>query len=127
MTYKLLNTKEEYYTALARLEEVFMAKNGTAEYEEAEFLELLIKNYEERTFKFETPNPIEAIIIRMEEKELKQVDLIGIIGTKSVVSEVLNRKRKLNLEMVRKLSQFLDIPIKILAQNYNLAGDNILA
>lgn len=126
MTYKLLNTKEEYHIALARLEEVFMAKKGTPEYEEAEFLELLIKDYEERNFTFEMPSPIEAIKIRMDEKGLKQTDLVGIIGTKSMVSEILNRKRKLNLEMVRKLSQFLDIPIKILTQDYPLKSDKIL-
>ncbi|MBN2893841.1 MAG: hypothetical protein JXL97_18375 [Bacteroidales bacterium] len=127
MPHKIINTKEEYHIALARLEEVFMAKKGTSEYEKAEFLELLIKDYEERNFKFEAPNPIEAIKIRLAEKELKQADLVGIIGVKSMVSEVLNRKRKLNLEMIRKLHIFLDIPIGILVQDYPLQSNKVLA
>lgn len=124
MQHKILNTKEEYLIALDRLEEVFMAKKGTTEYEEAKFLELIIKDYEERNFKFEAPNPIEAIKIRMEELNLKQKDLVKIIGTKSMVSEILNRKRVLSLKMIRQLNVFLDIPLKLLVQEYPLKEKN---
>ncbi|WP_317129459.1 helix-turn-helix domain-containing protein [Litoribacter populi] len=80
----------------------------------------MIEDYENKHFPIEAPDPIDAIKIRMEDLELQQKDLIPILGQKSRVSEVLNRKRKLNLDMVRKLSQALNIPLETLAQDYSL-------
>ncbi|MEA3451585.1 MAG: transcriptional regulator [Bacteroidota bacterium] len=120
MINKIINTKEEYQKALSRLNEVFLAKKGTPDYEEAEFLEIIIKDYENKNFHFDVLNPIEVIKIRMEEMNLKQKDLVNIIGTKSMVSDILNRKRALTLKMIRQLNVFLDIPVKILIQEYSL-------
>jgi HTH-type transcriptional regulator/antitoxin HigA len=119
MSPKIINTQQEYEQYLSRLEEIFMAEKGTQEYQEALLLELLISDYEKKTYKYKLINPIDAIKIRLEEKNLKQKDLEKIIGTKSMVSEILNKKRKLNIEMIRKLHKFLDIPIEILVQDYS--------
>ncbi|MCL4483797.1 MAG: hypothetical protein M1445_14500 [Bacteroidetes bacterium] len=83
---------------LKRLEAIFDAPVGSIESNEANVLGLLIDAYENKHY------PIEAIKIRMEEMELKQVDLVGVIGGKSRVSEILNRKRKLTVEMIRNLT-----------------------
>jgi len=112
----ILNSKKDYENALRRMEEIFEAKPNTVEGKEAELLALLIETYEEEHFKIDLPDPIEAIKIRMQEMDLKQKDLIGIIGSKGIISEVLNRKRKLTVSMIRNLSQSLHIPAAVLIQ-----------
>jgi HTH-type transcriptional regulator / antitoxin HigA len=81
---------------------------------------LLIDEYEKKHFPIEAPDSIEAIKIRMEEMQLKQKDLIPAIGGKSRVSEVLNRKRKLTVEMVRNLASRLNLSANILINDYKL-------
>ena len=112
----ILKSKKDYENALRRMEEIFEAKPNTVEGKEAELLTLLIETYEEEHFKIDLPDPIEAIKIRMQEMDLKQKDLIGIIGSKGIISEVLNRKRKLTVSMIRNLSQSLHIPAAVLIQ-----------
>ncbi len=112
----ILKSKKDYENALRRMEEIFEAKPNTVEGKEAELLALLIETYEEEHFKIDLPDPIEAIKIRMQEMDLKQKDLIGIIGSKGIISEVLNRKRKLTVSMIRNLSQSLHIPAAVLIQ-----------
>lgn len=112
----ILKSKKDYENALRRMEEIFDAKPNTVEGKEAELLALLIETYEEEHFKIDLPDPIEAIKIRMQEMDLKQKDLIGIIGSKGIISEVLNRKRKLTVSMIRNLSQSLHIPAAVLIQ-----------
>src|SRR5512138_1019993 len=102
MNIKLIRTEEEYQKALKRLENLFDAKTGTPESDEADILGLMIDEYEKKKYPIEAPDPIEAIKIRMEEMDLKQVDLVDEIGGKSRVSEILNRKRKLTVDMIRK-------------------------
>ena len=113
----ILKSKKDYENALRRMEEIFEAKPNTVEGKEAELLALLIETYEEEHFKIDLPDPIEAIKIRMQEMDLKQKDLIGIIGSKGIISEVLNRKRKLTVSMIRNLSQSLHIPAAVLIRN----------
>ncbi|MFC5626583.1 helix-turn-helix domain-containing protein [Algoriphagus winogradskyi] len=120
MTLKLIKSEHEYQTALARLDQLFEAKEGTAESNEADVLALLIDEYEKTNFPIEAPDPIEAIKIRMEEMDLKQKDLVGIIGGKSRVSEVLNRKKKLTVEMVRNLAVHLNLSTQLLINDYKL-------
>ena len=117
---KLITTEKEYDKALKRLNQIFDAKSNTKEGQEAEVLALLIEDYEEQYYKIESPDPITAIRIRMEELEMKQKDLVGVIGSKGIVSEVLNRKRKLTVNMVRNLSEKLKIAAQILIQEYEL-------
>ena len=93
---KLIKTEDDYQLALNRLEQIFDSKIGTMESDEADLLALLIDEYEKKYYPIDAPDPIDAIKIRMEEMDLKQVDLISAIGGKSRVSEILNKKRKKN-------------------------------
>ena len=120
MKIKPIKTVADYHEALSRLELIFDAKNGSTESDEANILALLIDEYENKHFPIEAPDPIEAIKIRMEELDLKQVDLISEIGGRSRVSEVLNRNRKLTVEMIRKLTKRLNISADILINDYQL-------
>jgi len=120
MNVKLIKTEEEYKLALNRLEVVFDASIGTPESDEADVLALLVDEYEKQHFPIEAPDPIEAIKIRMEEMQLKQNDLIAEIGGKSRVSEILNKKRKLTLEMIRNLAVRLNLSAGLLVRDYQL-------
>jgi len=120
MNVKLIKTEEDYQNALKRLEVVFDAKIGTSHSDEADVLGLLIDEYEKKHYPIEAPDPIEAIKIRMEELHLKQVDLISELGGKSRASEILNRKRKLTVEMIRKLTARLNLSPGILINDYQL-------
>jgi HTH-type transcriptional regulator/antitoxin HigA len=122
MELKPLKTDTDYRAALTRLEEIFDAQLGTLEGDELEILSLLVDDYENKHHPIEAPDPIEAIKIRMEELQLKQVDLIEEMGGKSRVSEVLNRKRRLTVEMIRKLTLRLDLSPNLLIQDYQLVS-----
>ncbi len=118
MNIKPIKTEEDYQLALIRLEEVFEAKPDTPEGDELEILAMLIENYEDIHYPIDTPDPIDAIKFRMEQMGLTQTDLAEMIGYRSRASEILNRKRKLTLEMIRKLSIALKIPTEVLVQEY---------
>lgn len=120
MTVKLIKTEEDYNQALERLNEIFDAKIGTTESDEADLLAYIVDDYEKEHFPIEAPDPIEAIKIRMEEMQLKQVDLVPEIGGKSRVSEILNKKRKLTIEMIRNLKQRLNLSAELLITDYQL-------
>ncbi|TFH40554.1 MAG: transcriptional regulator [ANME-2 cluster archaeon] len=122
MNIKLIKTEADYQKALKRLEEIFDAKIGTLESDEADILGLLIDEYEKKNYYIDAPDPIEAIKIRMEEMQLKQVDLADVIGGTNRVSEVLNRKRKLTVEMIRNLTKRLSLSPGLLIRDYKLAG-----
>ena len=118
MEIKLIKTENDYNQALERLEVVFDAKKGTAEGDELELLSILIEQYENTHFPIDLPDPIEAIKFRMEQMGYNQNDLAKIIGLKSRASEILSKKRKLSLEMIRQLHTSLHIPTDVLIQNY---------
>jgi HTH-type transcriptional regulator / antitoxin HigA len=120
MNIKLIKTESDYRLALKRLENVFDAKIGTRESDEADILGLMIDQFEKKHYPIEAPDPIEAIKIRMEELQLKQIDLIDVIGGKSRVSEILNRKRKLTVEMIRNLTKRLNLSPELLIKDYQL-------
>mgnify|MGYP000108239492 CR=1 FL=1 len=120
MKIKPLKSVEDYEKALERLEVIFDAPIDSAEGDEAEILSMLIDNYENQHYPIDSPDPIEAIKIRMEEMNIKQKDLIGVIGGKSRVSEVLNKKKKLTVDMIRELERVLKISASVLVTNYNL-------
>ncbi len=122
MNVKPLKSDKDYRNALERLEVIFDAPIDTQEGDEAEILSLLIENYENENYPIEAPDPIEAIKIRMEELNLKQKDLVGIIGGKSRVSEILNRKKRLTVDMIRELERILQISASVLVNNYQLAS-----
>lgn len=120
MNIKLIKTDSDYQQALKRLELIFDAAIGTQESDEADVLALMIDDYEKKHYPIEAPDPIEAIKIRMEEMQLKQIDLINEIGGKSRVSEILNRKRKLTVDMIRKLTSRLNLSPGLLINDYQL-------
>ena len=121
MSWKIIRTEEEYQTALGRLDEIFDCKKEDVHFDEAELLVMLIEKYEMETEPaFKNPDPIEVIKYKMESNELRNKDLVEIIGSKSKVSEVLNRKRRLTLEMIRNISKSLHIPAELLINDYEL-------
>jgi len=115
-----IKTETDYKKALKRLEVIFDAVTGTPASDEADVLALIIDDYETRHYPIEAPDPIEAIKIRMEEMSLKQIDLVDEIGGKSRVSEILNRKRKLTVDMIRKLTLKLNLSPGLLISDYQL-------
>ena len=118
MKLRAIKTEKDYDQALMRLEKIFHAEVDTPEGDEAEVLSILIEKYEEENHPIGMPDPIEAIKFRMEQMNMNQKDLAAVVGFTSRVSEVLNRKRKLTLNMIRKLNQTLHIPTEILVQEY---------
>ena len=120
MNIKPIKTEIDYQLALKRLEVIFDAEIGTQESDEADILGLMIDDYEKKHYPIEAPDPIEAIKIRMEEMSLKQVDLVNEIGGKSRVSEILNRRRKLTVDMIRKLTTRLNLSPGLLINDYQV-------
>lgn len=118
MALKIIRSKKDYDAALKRLEQVFQAKLGTPEGDEADLLALLIKNYEDVHYPIDTPDPLSAIQFRMEQQGLSKQDLAGILGYKSRVTDLFNGHRKLNLSMIRKLHKHLKISYDILVKEY---------
>jgi HTH-type transcriptional regulator/antitoxin HigA len=123
MNWTILRTESEYQIALDRLEAIFDSKPGEPAFEEAELLVMLIERYEDENEEiFFDPDPIEVIKFRMEQNNLKNKDLAAIVGGKSKASEVLNKKRKLTLNMIRKINKVLGIPAELLIREYELAS-----
>ena len=118
MNIKPIKTKKDYEQALERLEIIFDAKKGTQKGDELEILGMLIDNYEKEKFPIGFPDPVEAIKFRMEQLGYNQTDLANVVGLKSRASEILNRKRKLSLEMIRQIHDRLNIPTEVLIQDY---------
>jgi len=113
-----IRNNKDYQNALKRLEEIFDAKKGSEEGDELEILSILIDKYENERFPIGLPGPIEAIKFRMEQMGMKPKDLAEVVGYKSRVSEILNKKRKLSLSMIRKINETLLIPTEVLVQEY---------
>ncbi|MBS3756939.1 MAG: transcriptional regulator [Desulfobacterales bacterium] len=113
---RLIKTETDYTEALGRIASLMEAEAGTAEADELELLATLVEMYEETRYPINLPDPVDAILFRMEQAGLKQKDLIPYIGSRSKVSEVLNRKRPLSLSMVRRLHNSLGIPAEVLLQ-----------
>ena len=118
MDIKVIKTEEEYTKALKRLEKIFHAPIDSTEGDEADLLSILIEKYENDHYPIDAPDPIEAIKFRMEQMDMTKTELAEIIGYKSRVSEILNRKRKLTLKMIRNLHDKMKIPYESLIANY---------
>ena len=118
MKAKIIKTREEYDLAMKRLENIFDATPGTTEGDELELLALLIDNYEKEHFPIDLPDPIDAIKFRMEQLGYSDRELAKILGFRSRVSEIMNRKRKLSIAMIRRLNRDLHIPPEVLIQEY---------
>ena len=112
MDIRPIKSEHDYEHALARVEELMGAEPDTPEGDELEVLATLVEAYEDKQFPIEPPDPVEAILFRMEEMDLTRKDLEPYIGSRHRVSEVLNRKRELSLNMIRRLHEGLGIPLE---------------
>ena len=114
MEIKPIRTERDYERALREVEQLMDAKPGTAEDDRLDVLATLIDAYESKHFPIDPPDPIEAIRFRLEQQGLDTRALVGVIGGRSRVYEVMNRKRSLTLEMIRRLHERFGIPAEVL-------------
>jgi len=114
MNIKPIRDDADLRAAFARLSSIYQAEAGTPEADEMEVLTTLIEVYENKHYPIAPPDPVEAIRFRMEQQGLKPKDLEPFIGSSGRVSEVLNRKRRLSLGMVKRLHDGLHIPYESL-------------
>lgn len=118
MDIKAIKTEEDYYQALKRLEQIFHAPIDSKEGDEAEVLSILIEKYEEENYPIDAPDPIEAILFRMEQMGMTKKELADVLGYKSRVSEIFSKKRKLTISMIRNLHKKMNIPYESLITDY---------
>jgi len=123
MNIKPIRTKADYKEALKRVDQIFDAEVGTPEGDELDILATLVEKYEDEHYPIESPDPIDAIKFRLDQMGLKQSSLVGVIGTRARVSEILNGKRPLTLPMIRNLHSKLKIPLEsLIGQNKGVHG-----
>ena len=116
MKAKIIKTKKDYEAALKHVEALMDAPANSSKAEELDLWSLLVEKYEDEHYPIDTPDPVEAIKFRMEQKGLRPADLCQFIPNKSKVSEVLNYKRPLSLSMIRSLHRGLGIPAEVLVR-----------
>lgn len=114
MTIKPIKSERDYQRVLKEIEKLWDAKPNTARGDRLEVLVTLVEAYEQKHYRMDPLDPIEAIKFRMEQVDMKPSDLADILGGRNRVSEVLNRKRKLTVEMMRALRKHLAIPAESL-------------
>ncbi|TFH43781.1 MAG: helix-turn-helix domain-containing protein [Lysobacterales bacterium] len=114
MEIRPIKTEHDYEQALARVSELMGARPGSDEEDELEVLSILVDSYEEKHFPIDLPDPIDAILFRIEQQGLTRKDLEPLLGSRHRVSEVLNRKRGLSLQMIQRLHEQLGIPLETL-------------
>lgn len=117
---KPIRTKKDYNTALKRIYELMQVniKIDSDEFNELDLLTILVEKYEEKNYPIDLPDPVEAIKFRLEQLNLDTTALANILGSKSRASEILNRKRKLSISMIRTLHDKLKIPASSLIGEY---------
>jgi HTH-type transcriptional regulator/antitoxin HigA len=120
MDIKPIRTQRDYKAALAQIERLFDSKPGTPDGDRLEVLATLVEAYEQQHYPMLPPDPVEAILYIMESRGLGRKDLEPYLGSRAKVSEVLNRRRPLSIEMIRRLHDGLGIPAEVLIQPYEL-------
>jgi len=123
MKIKPIKNEADYQAALEEIERLFDAAPDTLEGDRLEVLSTLVDAYEEKHYGIPLPDPIEAILYHMESRGLSRRDLEPYIGSRARVSEVLNRKRPLTMEMIRNLHSGLGLPAEVLIQPYPTLKD----
>ena len=111
---KPIRTKRDHEAALREVERLWGAKTGSPEGDRLDVLATLIDAYETEHYPIDPPDPVEAIKFRMEQQGLTRRDLEEIIGTRTRIAEVLNRKRGLSIAMIRRLHERLGISAEVL-------------
>ena len=114
MNIKPIKNESDYDAALVEIADLMDARPGTAQGDRLDVLVTLVEAYEDRHWRVDPPDPIEAIKLRMEQRGLTGRDLENVLGSRSRVSEVMNRKRPLTMEMIRRLHSKLGIPAESL-------------
>lgn len=114
MNLRPIKTKADYEAALREIERLWGAEDGSPEGDHLDVLATLIEAYEESNFPMDMPDPIEAIKFRLEQMGEDRKSLIGIIGNRTRVYEVLRRDRGLSLAMIRQINKHLGIPAEVL-------------
>ena len=114
MDIRPIKSRQDYEKALRRVEVLMTTKPGTDEGDELDVLATLIDVYEQKHFPVDVADPVESILFRMEQQGLERSDLEAYLGSRHRVSEVLNRKRGLSLDMIRRLHAGLGIPLEML-------------
>jgi len=120
MEIKPIKTETDYETTIGEIEQLLDAKPGSAEADRLDVLTTLVEAYEEKHYAIPLPDPIEAILYFMESRGLSRHDLEPFIGSRARVSEILNRKRQLTMEMIRNLHKGLGISAEVLIQPYEI-------
>ena len=120
MDIKPIKNEADYEAALVEIDRLMDAKPGTGEGDRLDVLATLVEAWEQKYHRIEDPDPIEAILHRMEALGLDRKDLEPMIGTRARVSEVLSRKRPLTINMIRKLNEKLRIPADVLIRQYDI-------
>ncbi len=123
MEIKPIKNDADYQEALEEIERLFDASPDTPEGDRLEVLTTLVEAYEEKHYNLPIPDPIEAILYHMQSRGFSRRDLEPYIGSRARVSEVLNRKRPLTMEMIRNLHRGLGIPAEVLIQPYHTVKD----
>ena len=121
MDIRPIKTEADYQAALAEIERLFDAAPNTPAGDRLDVLVTLVEAYEEEHYSIPAPDPIDAITYHMESRGLSRRDLEPYLGSRARVAEVLNRKRSLSLDMIRRLHAGLGITAEILIQPYALA------
>jgi HTH-type transcriptional regulator / antitoxin HigA len=114
-----IKTEADYQAALIRVDGLLHAQPNTPEGDDLDLLTTLIAAYEEQHYPIVPPDPIEALVYWMESRDLTRRDLEPLLGSRARVAEILNRRRTLTLEMIRRLHSALGIPAEILIQPYS--------
>lgn len=120
MDIRPIKTESDYHAALAEIEQLFAAEPGTPDGDKLDVLTTLVDQYEAHHDPIPFPDPIEAIVYHMESRGLSRQDLEPYIGSRARVAEILNRKRALSIEMIRRLRGGLGISADILIQPYDV-------
>lgn len=120
MEIKPIRSDEAHEEAVREIERLWDAEDGTPEADRLEILTVMVDAWEREHIHFDDPHPIDLLRFVMAQNGLKEVDLMPYIGSRSKVSEVLNRRRALSIEMIRNLSEGLKIPSNLLVPRYEL-------
>lgn len=114
MDIKPIRTEADHEAALAEVESLWQAPPGSPESDRLEILATLVEAYEEKTHPIDPPDPVDAILFRMDQLGMSRRDLEAYIGQRGRVSEIINRARNLTLPMIRRLHEGLGIPADVL-------------
>jgi HTH-type transcriptional regulator/antitoxin HigA len=122
MQIRPIKTKADHRAALKQIERLLDATPGTPAGDRLEVLTTLVDHYESRHEPIEPPDPIDALLYHMESRGLTRRDLEPFLGSRARVAEVLNRRRPLTIDMIRKLHEGLGISAEVLIRPYNIRG-----